>query len=230
MTSVKRLPLTDGGYTRVNSHRYDELAQYEWFQCKGYACRRDGDKLVALHREIARPAEGLHVDHKNGDRLDNREVNLRVCTHAENMRNKRLTVANTSGYKGVFPEKRTGKWRACIRFDGRREYLGTHQTKEAAARAYDGAARYYFGEYAWLNFPDEIHPYQPVLQTSRFRGVSRHGNRWEALLTVKKVRIFRARFDDEIDAARAYDKAARKHLGDAACLNFPDGQTLRQAA
>jgi hypothetical protein len=95
-----------------------------------------------------------YVDHINGDGLDNRQTNLRPATHAENARNRRMHSDNASGFKGVFADRR--RWRAGIVTNGARRDLGCWGTAEEAARAYDSAAREFHGEFARLNFPDEV--------------------------------------------------------------------------
>jgi hypothetical protein len=93
------------------------------------------------------------VDHINGDGLDNRRVNLREATRAENNRNRGLNRNNRSGYKGVAPTK-SGRWSARIKAHGTDRSLGTFATAEAAARAYDDAARELFGEFARPNLSE----------------------------------------------------------------------------
>ncbi|HUB72809.1 MAG TPA: HNH endonuclease [Solirubrobacteraceae bacterium] len=76
------------------------------------------------------------VDHVNGNRLDNRRVNLRVASHSENMQNRHgLTATNTSGYRGVSWHKRRRKWIAYAQLDGRAYYLGYFDTAEEADEA-----------------------------------------------------------------------------------------------
>lgn len=96
----------------------------------------------------------VHVDHASGDRLDNRRVNLRPCTHAENQRNQGPSSRNASGYKGVSLYKRDGTYRASIAAHGRRRHLGYYSNPVEAARAYDAAARELHGEFARTNFRD----------------------------------------------------------------------------
>ena len=102
----------------------------------------------------------VKVDHRDGNTLDNRRENLRVATAAQNVRNARKKrSATTSRYKGVFFTRgRKGRslskpWQAQIRRGGKNRYLGCFETAEAAALAYDTAARETFGEFACLNFP-----------------------------------------------------------------------------
>ena len=106
-----------------------------------------------MHRFIMKPKSNEYVDHINGDKLDNRKENLRICTKKENQRNQKVRKDNTSGYKGV--ALMAGKyWRAYITSGGsRQKHLGNFKTKEEAARAYDEKAKEYFGEFARLNFP-----------------------------------------------------------------------------
>jgi AP2 domain. len=98
------------------------------------------------------PAE--YVDHVDRDKLNNRWPNLRASSASENARN--ITAArsnNTSGYKGVSWHGQKEKWRAEIKVHGESRFLGLFDSKEAAARAYDAAAKNLHGEFANLNFP-----------------------------------------------------------------------------
>lgn len=95
------------------------------------------------------------IDHINGDGLDNRLGNLRLCRHAENMRNMKIQSGRASAFKGVSPSRQDGKWRAHIKIDGRHVHLGTFADEEAAARAYDDAASKYHGPFGRPNFPME---------------------------------------------------------------------------
>lgn len=94
------------------------------------------------------------VDHINGNPFDNRRSNLRIATNVQNHWNYRLSKRNTTGYKGIYKDRRKEKYHARICENGRRHYLGVYDSIEDAAKAYDEAARRYFGEFATLNFPD----------------------------------------------------------------------------
>jgi hypothetical protein len=115
----------------------------------GYAFRKaPGNRTILLHRLLA-GAEQDCVDHANCDRLDNRRRNLRLCDHRENNRNSR--AKSQLGLKGLTRTKR-GKWGARIRTDAGRLHLGTFNSPEEAAKAYDAAALKYHGRFARLNF------------------------------------------------------------------------------
>lgn len=117
----------------------------------GYVVNGAGGKMKKLHRLVMRTSDDVDVDHKSGDKLDYRKSNLRICTHAENMRNQKKSSDNTSGHKGVSWEKRRSIWRASIVVDGKQTYLGSFTDKNEAARAYNSAALKLFGEFARLN-------------------------------------------------------------------------------
>jgi hypothetical protein len=105
-------------------------------------------KIVKLHRFIMGSPEGRIVDHRNGNRLDNRKQNLRVCGLGDNNRNLGISRRNTSGYKGVSFNKQRSKYRAYIHLsDGHQKHLGFFDTPEDAAREYEKAAKQYFGDY-----------------------------------------------------------------------------------
>lgn len=89
-----------------------------------------------------------HVDHINGNRSDNRIVNLRLATNAENLRNRSKPKNNVSGFKGVSWIERYQKWQATIKFDGKNKFLGRFDTREDAADAYNQAALKHHGDFA----------------------------------------------------------------------------------
>lgn len=101
-----------------------------------------------MHKFLMSEKEGFEVDHINRNRLDNRRENLRYATDLENPRNRIHTKANKFGQKGVYKD---GKWfRAGISVNGKKIYLGRHETPEDAGAAYAIASAKYFGEFSAL--------------------------------------------------------------------------------
>lgn len=149
--------LSNGAVTIVDAVDGD-LLQLRW-QChtsghNSYATHGSKKHSFSMHRHImarvtGRPlVKGEIVDHINGNSLDNRRNNLRLCTHAQNIHNQRLSVANKSGFKGVGFFKKLGKWRAQIKVNRKQLTIGYFNTPEEAHKAYCDAAKEYFGDFA----------------------------------------------------------------------------------
>ncbi len=109
-----------------------------------------------MHRQIMNPPKGMVVDHKNRNGLDNTRDNLRIGTYNQNNCNRRPR-GKTSQYKGVSYDKRRNKWKATAWKDGRSFTIGRYDDEIEAARAADRKNYEFNGEFAYLNFPEEIH-------------------------------------------------------------------------
>lgn len=110
--------------------------------------------FIRLARAVMHTPAGLHCDHINGDKLDNRKANLRNCTCAENAHNRRGQRDCPNPYKGInYCEKRKGpkKWESHIVVNGRRWKLGDFLTAEEAATAYNKKALELCGQFARIN-------------------------------------------------------------------------------
>ena len=157
---MKNIILSQGKFAIVDDEDFEFLNQWKWTYGMGgngrvgYAHRRvyhDGTSdLVLMHRLLSKAPDGMDVDHINGDKLDNRKSNLRVCTQSQNMMNRGLQKNNKSGFKGVSRHSQSGKWWARIAKDGKKFSLGLHHTPEEAGEAYRKAAESLHGEYARL--------------------------------------------------------------------------------
>ena len=114
----------------------------------------DGVKFSErMHQAIGRRIGVRLKDHKDGNRLDNRESNLRVATHSQNMANQCIQTfpGKTSKYKGVYWKKEKNKWAAQIKVKGKRYFLCGSKSEEECAIVYNVAAQLFFDEFARLN-------------------------------------------------------------------------------
>lgn len=135
------------------------LAAGPWYVLQTKRChtayvhnpRKPGEKPVYLHRFLTDAPKGMEVDHVDGNGLDNRRSNLRVCTSSQNKGNVQRRSNNTSGFKGVCWIARYGKWQASVQVEKRRHNLGFFATAEEAHAAYRQAAGEGFGEFANVN-------------------------------------------------------------------------------
>jgi hypothetical protein len=139
---------------------YDKIMKHDWYVVKiankfyvytGIVNNKKNTTLK-MHRLIMDNPLNMDIDHINGNGLDNRKVNLRICSRAQNSRNQGIKKNNTSGYKGVSYRKDRKKWRSYIVLNNKQFNLGHHSTAIEAAKAYDNVAVKYHGEYARLNF------------------------------------------------------------------------------
>lgn len=152
------IELSKGKTALIDDADFELVSQFKWSFTpsrtgKEYAKRKDQNrKTVSLHRFLlGLTGPSLVVDHINGDGLDNRRSNLRVCTQADNNKNMKFYSSNTSGYRGVHFNKRDQKFQANIRVDKKLRFLGYFNSAIEAAKAYNDAATMYFGEFANLN-------------------------------------------------------------------------------
>ena len=149
---MKKIPLTQGRFAIVDDDQFAELRQHNWhLHSKGYAAREcvvaGRTSYMFMHRVIAGTPKGMETDHINGDKLDNRFKNLRVCTKSENMRNRGKQRDNKSGFKGVYFQKLKGKFASQIRLHGKVTCLGLYSTAADAHAAYCAASARIHGEF-----------------------------------------------------------------------------------
>lgn len=228
---TKQIPLNNKRgeilYALVDDSDYTELSRHKWHLLAGRYAGRTGH--VYMHRQILSAPTDASVDHIDGNGLNNTRSNLRLVSQSQNNMNAKPRQKSTSRYKGVYWNDHHQKWSAHIQVDGKKTYIGRYATQREAALAYNEAAKRHFGEYARLNQivddPSDTPVAEPRPQkTARFRGVSwdKSRNTWSAKIQVEKHTINLGRFFDELEAAKAYDKAARQYHGAKAKLNFPD--------
>lgn len=165
------IPLTNGGVMLVDEVDRQLVSEFSWHHVSrtagGHVVRyaeatkkSEGARLQVLaHRLIMPTTKGLVVDHINHDGLDNRRANLRVCHQRDNSRNRRMSQARKSRFKGVSLRSDTGKWKARIMVNRKEISLGCFDTEIEAAKAYNDAAIKNFGDFAHLN---ELADYGPA--------------------------------------------------------------------
>ena len=158
---MKKIPLTQNEYALVDNDDFELLKGYRW-QCHKegksiYAVtgivKKGKKKTLRMHRVIMKAKPGQHIDHKDGNGLNNQKNNIRFATPSQNLMNSNPRKNNSSKYKGVSFRKSTKKWEAYISFYKKRTHLGFFKDEIDAAKAYDAKAKELFGEFCRLNFP-----------------------------------------------------------------------------
>lgn len=163
---MTHIPLSKGKTTIVDDADAPRVSPYKWsalnVKGKWYAYSHQALEATGhryMHRLLTDAPKGLEVDHINGDGLDNRQDNLRLCTHRDNQRNIRRSEPSRAGYRGVTLTPH-GRYVARCKYLGRLLYFGTFSTAEEAARVRDKEVIKLHGEFAYLNFPRE--DYEPT--------------------------------------------------------------------
>lgn len=151
---MKEILLSQGKYALVDDEDFDKVSQLRWLYKtdpwrygNGYAVHFHKGRVTRMHRLVLNAPKELFVDHKNGNGLDNRKSNLRLCTKSQNAMNSRVKKTNSSGLKGVYWDH--GKWASKIRIGNKSFTLGRYCTKQSAMLAYRIISLFYFGEFAY---------------------------------------------------------------------------------
>jgi len=151
---AKKVPLGNGQFAIVDDEDFDLVNQYVW------QCHKGGGKYgerhqyavtrLRMHRLVMNCPKGMVVDHINGDTLDNRKSNLRICTNAENQQNTN-SRGGTSKFKGVSFSTKKKRWKGCFMWQGKVYYVGSFDNEEEAARAVDRKRREVCGGFSKAN-------------------------------------------------------------------------------
>jgi len=135
------------GRTQIDLGDIDKVINTKWYLTpSGYVI--GGKPGVRLHRYLVNAPPNMDVDHKDQNKLNNKKDNLRLCLNEQNARNSPFSPRNTSGIKGVYWDKRRGKWAACICVNTKNIWLGYYEDIEKADKARLEAEIKYFGEFA----------------------------------------------------------------------------------
>lgn len=144
----------------IDDEDFKKVSKYKWrINDSGYVMRQSGNarikelrKTIRLHRFIMNlKNNSIFIDHINGNKLDNRKSNLRLCTKFQNNVNVPIGRNNTSGFKGVSFNKLRKKYYAGICYKKIQYHLGVFVNKIDAARVYNEKAKELFGDFAYLN-------------------------------------------------------------------------------
>lgn len=141
-------------YLLVDDDDFDLVNRFRWSLSKGTKTFYANYHGLLIHHLIT----GFKfVDHKNGNGLDNRRVNLRECTQLQNNQSTKLAKNNKTGFKGVSFDKARNKFVARLGNDYKTLCIGRFATAIEAAKAYNQAAIQHYGEFAKLNtIPEDI--------------------------------------------------------------------------
>lgn len=168
---MKKIPLTKNKFALVDDEDYERLNRFKWhaLDSRGthYAVRNRPTKNgkrgpIRMHRDILNLKLGdkRQADHIDGNGLDNRKSNLRICNNRQNCQNRKPRQG-TSRFKGVSFHCRKDRpnwkrWLTQIQINGKNKHVGYYKDEVRAAMAYDEIALKAFGEFARLNFPDGV--------------------------------------------------------------------------
>lgn len=151
---MKKLRLSNGSVTLLDNEDFELVKNMIWHEAtNGYAVNTSTKfTTIYLHRLVTKAIKGDITDHINGNKLDNRKKNLRLCGTEGNARNRGKGKGLTSSvFKGVSWHPTQKQWRARVKIDGSEVMIGFFSNERSAARAYNKLASKLFGEFARLN-------------------------------------------------------------------------------
>ena len=161
---MKLIPLTQGYFAQVDDEDYEQLIKLKWsvkidYRKHGTVCYARHTKVqmgkrvsIYMHRLIMEITDSkIFTDHKNGDGLDNRKINLRKCTNRQNLYNTNAITGSKSQYKGISWSKEKRKWMSKMMINGKNKSIGSFDNELDAAICYDKIAIKIHGEFIKLN-------------------------------------------------------------------------------
>jgi hypothetical protein len=150
---AKKIPIGKDLFALVDDEDYDLVSKFSWHKHKAlYGERYYASANVKMHRLVLDAKPGEIIDHINGDPLDNRKENLRICTPSQNQQNTQ-SRGGSSRYKGVSYHKKKNKWVGSFSANGKSYYCGAFESEDECACAVDQKRLEICGEFAVLNLP-----------------------------------------------------------------------------
>ena len=149
---MKRIKIKENIYMLLSDFDYEKTKGYDFFvirfaEKKYRVYIRDEETITPLSVYIMAPPAGMIVDHINGNTLDNRRSNLRVCTQSQNLMNSKKRIDNTSGFKGVSWKKSKKLWQVYINVDKKRILGGYFKCRLLAVMKREELTKKHHGEY-----------------------------------------------------------------------------------
>lgn len=148
-------------YAIVDKNDFEQLNKYKWCMCSGYAFTQ---LLGKMHRHLLSANVGSTIDHINGNKLDNRKINLRFSTVSQNSQNVKKRENCTSKYIGVRLDN--GRWRCNIRIN-KKQISFTFKKEEHSAYWYDTLALEHYGTHAKINGIVKPYDFKEPIKTLR---------------------------------------------------------------
>lgn len=144
----------DDDFCLINQFKWQSEPHGRTYRCFRHRKNSDDQSLpnkIFMHRFIMSPKKGQIIDHIDGDGLNNQRLNLRFCTHSQNIMNGPSRLGSSSKYLGVSWHALNKKWKVQIQHKGKNNHIGTYESEEEAALAYNVCASFMFGAFARLN-------------------------------------------------------------------------------
>lgn len=214
----------------ISPEDYDNVIKFNWhIDNEGYIVN---NKKIRLHRFIMEPENNLVVDHKNGNRLDNRRENLIITSNLKNLQNKKVSKSKIySKYKGVYFYKKTGKYEASITLNFKKNLLGYFKNEIEAAEAYDMYVIHNNLDHIMINFPEKKSIYSnkmyvPYIKRrtikTKYFGIRKSYNKFIPFIKIDGKIKYLGSKNSEIEAAEYYDDYVYKNNIPNMKLNFPE--------
>lgn len=233
---VKEIPLQNGMVALVDDEDFERVNKFKWCYLIDNKVEDVENGDCGLGYFILQPNKGEAVVRIDKKILDFTKKNLRVISRNKVPHTSKGQSGSTSKYKGVSWRKDMNKWRARVRIDGKEKHLGYFINEDAAALAYNKAAKEFYGEHSYqnvigednnasaANFEKQVQHRAPSWSSSKYHGVfwDKRVSKWVAQVHFKKSCFKVGGFVDETEAAKTYDKKAYELHGDKAILNFPE--------